>query len=171
MDRTRPWSMVDPRRRRSRGSPKRELTSFVGSESSTREVQQGELTPRVLTGCSDGWWRSSDWSADGVSCETEWEQGTMGEPMTAFIGSRREEHGRETPGRRRRWDINGGISFEAEEKREGSRGGVNLIGEMKMVGWHIGSTPSWCERLADSRAQRGGARNGGGAIPVTKRRG
>jgi hypothetical protein len=54
----------------------------------------------------------------------------MGEPTTAFIGSRREESGRETPGRRRWWDINGGVGFEAEKKREVSQGSVNLMGEM-----------------------------------------
>jgi hypothetical protein len=35
--------------------------------------------------------RRGDWSTDGVSCETKWEQGMMGEPMVAFIGSQREE--------------------------------------------------------------------------------
>jgi hypothetical protein len=54
-----------------------------------------------------------------MSCETKWERGTMGEPMAAFIGSRREESGRETLGHRWWWDINGGISFKAEKKREG----------------------------------------------------
>jgi hypothetical protein len=70
---------------------------------------------------------------DGVSCETKWERGTMGEPTTTFIGSWREESGRETSGRRQRWDINGGISFEAKKKRYGSWGSVNLMGKMKMV--------------------------------------
>jgi hypothetical protein len=94
----------------------------------------------------------------------------MGEPMTTFIGSQRGESGQETPGRRRR-DIIGGVSFEAEKKREGSWGDVNLMGEMTMVGWHIGSTPSWCGRSADSGAQRDDARNGGGVIPAIERRG
>jgi hypothetical protein len=76
----------------------------------------------------------------------------MGEPTVAFIGSRREESGREMPGHRRRWDINGGVGFKAKKKREGSQSSVNLMGEMKMVGWHIGSTPSWCGRSADSEA-------------------
>jgi hypothetical protein len=78
---------------------------------------------------------------DGKSCETNWERGTMGEPTAAFIGSRREESGWEPPSHRRWWDINGGIGFKAKKKREGSRGGVNLMGEMKMVGRHISSTP------------------------------
>jgi hypothetical protein len=76
----------------------------------------------------------------------------MGEPIVAFIGSQREESGREMPGHWRRWDINGGVGFKAKKKREGSQSSVNLMGEMKMVGWHIGSTPSWCGRSADSEA-------------------
>jgi hypothetical protein len=103
--------------------------------------------------------------AEGVSCKTKWKRGTMGEPTTVFIGSRREESGQETSGHRWWWDINGGVGFEAKKKREGSRGGIKFMGEMKMVGWHIGSSPSWCGRSVDSRAQHGGA------IPATKGRG
>jgi hypothetical protein len=76
----------------------------------------------------------------------------MGEPTTTFIGSRREESGWEMSGHRRRWDINGCVGFKAEKNRKGSRGSINLMGEMKMVGWHIGSTPSWCGWSADSGA-------------------
>jgi hypothetical protein len=72
MDQTRHWSMVDPRWRWSRGSPKHELSGFVGSESSTQEVQQGELTPGVLTGCSDGWWRGSDGPMTGRNNRWRW---------------------------------------------------------------------------------------------------
>jgi hypothetical protein len=69
--------------------------------------------------------RRGDWSVDGVSCETKWERGTLGEPKVAFMGSRREESEWETPGHRRWWDINGGISFVAKKKREGGRSDVN----------------------------------------------
>jgi hypothetical protein len=65
MDRTWHWSMVDPRWLRSRDSPECELSGVVGSKSSTWEVQKGELTPGVLTGCSNGWWRRTD-EARGV---------------------------------------------------------------------------------------------------------
>jgi hypothetical protein len=106
--------------------------------------------------------RRGDWSADGVSCETKWERGTIGEPTIAFIESRWAESGRETPGRRWRWDINGGIDFEAEKKREGCRGGVNLMGEMKGMTWHFGSASTRHERAVDGDDWRRGTNRSDG---------
>jgi hypothetical protein len=132
MDRTRHWSMVDPKRQRSSGSPKHELTGFVGSERSSRRCNResslwGSL-PAARTGGGGAvmgrWWEGTisgggarwqgDWSTDGVSCETKWERGTMGEPTVAFIGSRTRDVGSPAA-----WDINGGIGFEAKKNREG----------------------------------------------------
>jgi hypothetical protein len=69
MDRTQHWSMVDPRRWRSSGSPKCELTGFVGSERSSgrcnRESSLRGSLPAARTG--------------GVGAVTDWQwEGTIG---------------------------------------------------------------------------------------------
>jgi uncharacterized protein YhdP len=45
----------------------------VGSESSTWEVQQGQLTLTALTSCSDGWWRGSDGKEQSAAVELDGE--------------------------------------------------------------------------------------------------
>jgi hypothetical protein len=67
-----------------------------------------------------------DGEANGVSCETKWERGMMGEPTTSFIGSRREESGWETTGHRRQGVEINSIRYKAEK-----RGGES-------TGWPVG---------------------------------
>jgi hypothetical protein len=93
---------------------------------------------------------------DEVSYEAKREQGAMGESTTAFIGSRREESRQEALGHRQRWDFDGVIGFKAEKKREGSQGGVNLMGETKRSGRRAISATR-----ARRRATHGGTWSGG----------
>jgi hypothetical protein len=59
---------------------------------------------------------------DGLSCETKWKRGAMGEPTMTFIGSRREESGQEMPGHQRRGVEINSVHYEAEKKGGESTG-------------------------------------------------
>jgi hypothetical protein len=71
---------------------------------------------------SGGAQRRGDWSVDGLSCETKWKRGAMGEPTMTFIGLRREESGREMPGHQRRGVEINSVHYEAEKKGGESTG-------------------------------------------------
>jgi hypothetical protein len=75
MDQTWHWSMVDRRRRRSRDSSECEPTGIVGSKSSTREVQKGELTPggpyRLLGWVVEGRSRAGDEEEQSAAVELD----------------------------------------------------------------------------------------------------
>jgi hypothetical protein len=59
-------------------------------------------------------------------------------------------------------DIIGGVGFEDKKKREGSRGSINLMGEMKGTTWRFGSASTRHERAVDGDDWRSGANGSGG---------